>query len=47
MSMAHWPKNLFQEEEEDAHPKTYLMITEKGRLVVQKTREIQEILKED
>jgi len=44
--MAHWPRNRFQEEEEDARPKTYLMITEKGRLVVQKIREIQEILEE-
>ena len=43
---AHWPKNRFQEEE-DARSKTYLMITEKGRLVVQRIREIQEILEKD
>ena len=46
LSMAHRPKNRFQEEE-DIRSKTYLMITEKGRLVVQKIREIQKILEAD
>jgi len=33
--------------EEGAHPRTYLVITDKGRRVAQKIREIQEVLEEE
>lgn len=36
-----------EEMEEGARPKTYLVITEKGKLVASKIKEIQEILEKD
>ncbi len=36
-----------EEMEESARPRTYLVITDKGRRVAQKIREIQEILEEN